>query len=133
MLERAQFRSAEMTFTYERRSTSDLIERAGYKKKLARGSPSKGRRFEYRVRGHFQCAGFFVLRSAGSRTPIDLIAFKRGMILFIQCKTVGIMTKAKRQELYTLAEANGALALIANELGIYQIVASGDVRDYLPR
>jgi Holliday junction resolvase len=45
-----------------------------------------GRNFEYRIRDMFIQKGFNVIRSAGSHTPIDLVAFDGYRVFFIQCK-----------------------------------------------
>jgi len=51
-----------------------------------------GRAFEYRVKKHYEQAGFTCVRMAGSHSPTDLIAWKdspgpHGVdIVFIQCK-----------------------------------------------
>lgn len=47
---------------------------------------SRGTRFEHDVRELLRECGYTVVRSAGSKTKIDLIAWKFGEILFIQCK-----------------------------------------------
>jgi Holliday junction resolvase len=51
-------------------------------------SYNKGAYFERRCRKALEKQGFFVVRSAGSRGPADLVAFKTGMnkrTLLIQC------------------------------------------------
>jgi len=48
-----------------------------------------GRRFEYKVKKFYERIGFFVVRTAGSHSPIDLIAFRKNGTrkpIFIQCK-----------------------------------------------
>ena len=56
-----------------------------------------GRRFEWKVRDRLRAAGFTVLRTAGSKGPVDLIAVRErtmvlgveetpGEIRFVQCK-----------------------------------------------
>ena len=45
-----------------------------------------GRSFEYRVRDELRELGYFVLRSPRSGSPLDLIAIRRGAVLFVQCK-----------------------------------------------
>jgi Holliday junction resolvase len=47
-----------------------------------------GRNFEYYVKRYFESMGFFVIRSAGSHTPIDLLAVHKtySKIYLIQCK-----------------------------------------------
>ena len=46
-----------------------------------------GRSFEYRVKNHFKDAGYVVIRSAGSKTATDLVAFDGMSILLVQCTT----------------------------------------------
>lgn len=72
-----------------------------------------GRRFEYRIRDFLKGKGYFVLRSPRSGGPADLVAFKKGEVLMIQCKTGGLMLKKKKQELVSLAESVGAIAILA--------------------
>jgi len=48
---------------------------------------ARGRRFEWRVRDVLRGEGWLVLRTAGSRGPVDLIALRPGEVRFIQCKT----------------------------------------------
>ena len=45
-----------------------------------------GRRLEYAVRRKLKSVGFVVFRCAGSR-PVDLVAFRDGKILLVECKT----------------------------------------------
>jgi len=46
-----------------------------------------GRNFEYRVRDYLISKGYFVVRSAGSKTPIDLVGLKSEHLpLLVQCK-----------------------------------------------
>jgi Holliday junction resolvase len=47
-----------------------------------------GRRFEWAVRKMFQEQGFTVIRAAGSKSPIDVVAIdeKRKEIHLVQCK-----------------------------------------------
>ena len=46
-----------------------------------------GRRLEWKVRKRLEGAGWFVIRSAGSKGPCDLVAFQRDRVLFVrQCK-----------------------------------------------
>lgn len=46
----------------------------------------RGADFERAVRTDLQGHGYVVIRSAGSKSPVDLIAFKQGELLLIQCK-----------------------------------------------
>ena len=48
---------------------------------------SRGANFERSVRDYFDKQGFFCLRSAGSRSLVDLVAVSpEGKVCFIQCK-----------------------------------------------
>ena len=49
-----------------------------------------GRRLEYIVRNKLRERGFVVVRSAGSKGPLDLVAWKGNDIRFIQCKRTKI-------------------------------------------
>lgn len=62
-----------------------------------------GTRFEHRVRDHLTANGYQVVRSAGSKTKIDLIALKPGQVLLIQCKRNGALPPAEWNALVTLA------------------------------
>lgn len=72
-----------------------------------------GRQFEYRTRDIFEQAGYFVFRSAQSRGVADLIAFKKGEVLFIQCKRSGGIEKAETLKLIAQCEEIGVTPLIA--------------------
>lgn len=57
---------------------------------------SSGAKFENEVKRALEKRGYFVIRSAGSKSPVDLVAFKEdnsdslknnmSSVLFIQCK-----------------------------------------------
>jgi len=84
---------------------------------IGRGSNKykKGRAFEYLVRDHFKQKGYFVLRSPRSRGLADLIAIKKGELLFIQCKLWGGMNRNEQKDLFELAESVGAKAMLASK------------------
>jgi predicted transcriptional regulator len=64
-----------------------------------------GRRFEQRCRDALRKAGFFVIRSAGSKTPIDLVAIAAGETYLVQCKKApGLFTAKAMLELMTLRQ-----------------------------
>lgn len=46
----------------------------------------RGADFERAVRAHLADHGYEVIRSAGSKTKVDLVAIKSGELLLIQCK-----------------------------------------------
>lgn len=70
----------------------------------------RGRRFEYRVRDHYQSEGYFVLRSPRSAGLADLVAIKKGKVIMIQCKISGYLRPKDKRELYELAVSIGAEA-----------------------
>jgi hypothetical protein len=75
---------------------------------------ARGRAFEYRVRDIFIGLDYLVLRSAGSHTPIDLIAIDvHRKVLFIQCQRGRWFAKAKLAELRKVANRVHATAVIA--------------------
>jgi hypothetical protein len=71
-----------------------------------------GRRFEWRVRDHFKEKGYFVLRSPRSSGPVDLVAIKKGEVLFIQCKTNGRIPLIEKEKIVELAKSVGAKPLL---------------------
>ena len=56
---------------------------------------NNGRAFEYRVIRKIEALGWRCIRSAGSHTPIDIIAGKDGKVLGFQCK--GASAKLSRE------------------------------------
>lgn len=80
---------------------------------------ASGARFERKVRDHLaQEFGFFVIRSPQSRSPLDLVAIRRGQIFFVQCKSDARFDPDEWNEFYDLCEEVGATPLMAaNERG----------------
>ena len=72
-----------------------------------------GKRFEDKVRGHLREEGYVVIRSAGSKTKVDLTCLKPGQLLLIQCKRTGVIQAAEWDELLELAGWVGAVPLLA--------------------
>lgn len=77
-----------------------------------------GRAFEYRTRDALRKAGFFVLRAPASRSPIDLLAVRRGVCLFVQCKTGGSLPPREWNELFDLATSVGTVPILAWRSGL---------------
>ncbi len=73
----------------------------------------RGRAFEYRIKDKFKDDGYFVIRSAQSRSPVDLVAFRPGRIVFIQCKRSQGLPAREWNILYSLASSCGAVAIFA--------------------
>jgi hypothetical protein len=72
-----------------------------------------GRQFEYRVRDVLRAAGYYVLRSPRSGSPTDLVAVKRGQVLFVQCKRGGDLPRRGWNALRDLADSVDAVPLLA--------------------
>ena len=71
----------------------------------------KGRRFEYKVRDQLRGEGFVVIRSAASKTPVDLVAISpTGTIYLIQCSKTR-KSEAERKAFKTFV--SGAIAIAA--------------------
>ena len=76
----------------------------------------KGRALEHRVRTHLREEGYEVLRTAGSKSKVDLVAIKAGQILFVQCKRSGALPPAEWNALWDLAQMVGAVPVLAEQL-----------------
>ena len=81
-----------------------------------------GRDKEYKVRDHLVDNGYEVIRAAGSKGKVDLVAFKAWLpagpsshhMLFVQVKrTGGTIPPADRAELIRLARIARAVPLVA--------------------
>lgn len=63
-----------------------------------------GRDFEHTTRHDLEENGYWVMRAAGSKTKVDLIAVKAGQILLVQCKRNGKVGPAERKEIIRIAD-----------------------------
>jgi Holliday junction resolvase len=72
-----------------------------------------GRDFEHAVRTALVADGYDVIRSAGSKTKVDLAAFKPGQAVFVQCKRDGKISPAERVELLRVASHIDAVPVVA--------------------
>lgn len=72
-----------------------------------------GADFERAVRFDLRDNGYEVIRSAGSKTKVDLVAFKQGELLFVQCKRSGRIGPADRAALLGLAALVNAIPVVA--------------------
>ena len=62
-----------------------------------------GRKFEWKIRDVYKTLGFDVYRTAGSHSPVDLIAVNENGVLFIQCKK-GRLKKSELSDFFKLAK-----------------------------
>ena len=76
----------------------------------------RGTALERRVRDELISAGYFVIRSAGSKSSVDLAAIKKGQVLFVQCKRSGSLPSREWNDLYGAAVVSGALPVLAEQL-----------------
>lgn len=72
-----------------------------------------GRALEYRVRDELKAAGYFALRSPQSRSPIDVLGIRFGIVLMVQCKRTGSMLPKEWNEVFDLAISCGAIPVLA--------------------
>jgi Holliday junction resolvase len=81
-----------------------------------RSNYARGRDLEHRVRAHLRDEGYEVLRTAGSKSKVDLVAIKPGQILLVQCKRSGALPPAEWNALWDLAQMIGAIPVLAEQL-----------------
>lgn len=70
-----------------------------------------GRRFEWKMRDEMMALGAYAVRSAGSKSKIDLIGFFDGVVLLVQCKRDGKISPLEREVLVQVAARNPAVTL----------------------
>ena len=93
-------------------ATEPTIASQAPKQRRVRNTRQKGDVFERLVRHRLESLGWFVLRSAGSRTPADLMCLVKGdamvglkSVALIQCKcTDRPLPKAERLALLEIAD-----------------------------
>ena len=103
-------------------TTSAALNRTTSRSDYARLKPempnkgyAKGANFERAIKKTFDESGDFVVRSAGSKGPADLVVIdKLGEVTLIQCET-GTNTKAKREALETAALTYNCNALMVKK------------------
>lgn len=72
-----------------------------------------GRRLEYAAQSALEAEGYITVRAAGSKGAVDVLGFKQGQILMVQCKLDGYLTPGERSKVYGLAVMIGAVPLVA--------------------
>ena len=78
----------------------------------------RGRAFEYNIATVFRRKGYYVMRSAGSHGPADLIAVKKGRSpIMIQCKTGETKISMEERDIFYLASKEAdSIAIVASKL-----------------
>ena len=74
---------------------------------------SRGANFERRVKKYLENGGYLVIRSAGSHSPVDLVALRAGEVLLIQVKLNGEIPQVEAEQLIEIARENQCQALLA--------------------
>jgi Holliday junction resolvase len=74
---------------------------------------ARGSDFERAIKAALEDDGYFVVRSAGSKGKVDLVAVKPGQLLFVQAKINGLCPPAERAELLRVAARAEALPIVA--------------------
>lgn len=79
---------------------------------------SRGEAFERRVKKDLESKGYFVVRSAGSKGPVDLVCFVGSMHLtsvvwLIQCKRDKRLPKKEREAMRELARKYTVCPILA--------------------
>lgn len=67
----------------------------------------RGSEFERQVKKKLEAQGYYVMRSAGSHTVVDVLAIKEDSILLIQCKTSNVETIPDLKQLFKSFKSNG--------------------------
>ncbi|GIV53215.1 MAG: hypothetical protein KatS3mg038_3736 [Candidatus Kapaibacterium sp.] len=85
---------------------------------------TRGRALEYDAKRYFEERGYLVVRSAGSKSPVDLVCLHPSLPpLLVQCKYgVARLSKQDRERLLALAHAYNARACIVTRKPREEIV-----------
>lgn len=77
----------------------------------------RGADFERRVRDHLIRAGYVVIRSAASKTGVDLVALGGPVVpvLLVQAKTDGRLDPGEWNALHALATYSGVVPVLARQ------------------
>lgn len=91
-----------------------------------------GADFERRVQRALESLGYKVVRSAGSRSPTDLVAMRRGCTVCIQCKKSGRLDPAEWDLFYRFCREAGAVPVMAQKAngGIEYYVLTGEKQGF---
>jgi Holliday junction resolvase len=73
----------------------------------------KGRALEYECKKVLESMGYFCIRSAGSHSPADIVAAKRGQILLVQVQKQSHLPREKERALKAACKQAGAIGLFA--------------------
>ena len=77
----------------------------------------QGANFERTVKKKLEKENWYVLRSAGSHSIVDLVCFRGGVVRLVQCKIDGYLSPNEREQLLELAAQNGFSAYLVKREG----------------
>ena len=78
---------------------------------------SVGANFERAAKKKLEKENWYVLRSAGSHSIVDLVCFRGGEVRLLQCKIDGYISPNEREQLLELAAQNGFCAYLVKREG----------------
>jgi len=81
----------------------------------------KGRDFEYKVKRILEGLGYVVVRCAGSK-PVDLVAMKPGVVVFVECKKGGRIDIAQKVYGSGLAKKAGARYIVVTPDNLREVM-----------
>lgn len=84
-----------------------------------------GAAFERTVKKHYEELGFFVLKSGGSFSEVDLAVFSTGHLketFFIQCKRNGYLPSSEKSAILKLSEKTNIPVFLARPGETYKKV-----------
>ena len=73
--------------------------------------------FKNRIKKKLEKENWYVLRSAGSHSIVDLVCFRGGEVRLVQCKIDGYLGPNEREQLLELAAQNGFCAYLVKREG----------------
>jgi len=76
---------------------------------------NKGSNFERAIVADLQMKGFFAIRSAGSHSPIDVIAIRKGEVWGVQAKLAGYVSRDDKTKLLNIMDKFGIKPMIATK------------------
>ena len=79
----------------------------------------RGANFERKVKKWYEdnLVGCFVLRSAGSHSPVDLVVLWNGGVALVQCKMDGKLPRDEEEKLIKIAKEQRCYAALAYKEG----------------
>jgi Holliday junction resolvase len=94
---------------------------------------ARGRRLEWDVQHDLEDNGYDTIRAASSKGIADVIGFKEGQTVFVQCKTNGRISPAERVQLIRLASlVPGGIAVVAGRPRVaYRLLTGTGPKDWV--